>query len=154
MVFVKAGLGSMYFSSSVLPDGLLSNQNSQCGQILERLAIEDVSIVHGHLVYFTAIEYILLYFAIWYIFPRFGMFNQEKSGKPAHASLSCRKIVNFSSRVTRLDFFTSWVKIVQVAQISGLLFPGYVCTNYGKRDGICTFGLFFTNSSGRPAFQL
>jgi hypothetical protein len=43
-------------------------------------------IFYGHLVYFTAIWYILWPFgtllAVWYIFPRFGILNKEKSGNP------------------------------------------------------------------------
>jgi hypothetical protein len=35
--------------------------------------MEDVGIFFYHLAYFTA---------IWYIFPRFDMLNQEKSGNP------------------------------------------------------------------------
>jgi hypothetical protein len=42
-------------------------------------------------VYFTAIRYILWTFyafvVIWYIFPRFGMLHQEKSGNPGVATL-------------------------------------------------------------------
>jgi hypothetical protein len=43
-----------------LPDGIFSNHKSQFGQILEFLAMEDVGIFYGHLVYSTG---------IWYIFP-------------------------------------------------------------------------------------
>jgi hypothetical protein len=62
-----------------LPDGMcISNQKSQFGLILEGLAMEDIGIFYGHLVYFEAIWYILrqfgiicghlVYFAaIWYI---------------------------------------------------------------------------------------
>jgi hypothetical protein len=46
--------------------------------------MEDVGTFYGHLVYFTVIWYNicghLLYFLV--IFPRFGMFYQEKSGNP------------------------------------------------------------------------
>jgi hypothetical protein len=42
-----------------LPDGIISNQKSQFGSISEGLAMEDVCILSGHLVYFTAILYIL-----------------------------------------------------------------------------------------------
>jgi hypothetical protein len=34
-----------------------------------------LEILFGHLVYFVV---------IWYIFPRFGIFYQEKSGNPGH----------------------------------------------------------------------
>jgi hypothetical protein len=40
---------------------------------LEGLAKEDVGLFYGHLVYFVV---------IWYIFPRFGISYQEKSGNP------------------------------------------------------------------------
>jgi hypothetical protein len=53
---------------------------------LEGLALENLGIFYGHLVYFTAIGNILwhlVYFVvIWYIFPRFGILDQEKSGNP------------------------------------------------------------------------
>jgi hypothetical protein len=44
--------------------------------------MEDVGIVYGHSVYFTATRYILRPFGIC-IFPRFGMLFEEKSGSPA-----------------------------------------------------------------------
>jgi hypothetical protein len=69
-----------------LPDGIFSNQKSQFGSILVSLAMEDVGIFYGHLVYFTANWYILWPFGIFYgnlvCFPRFGMLHQEKSGNP------------------------------------------------------------------------
>jgi hypothetical protein len=44
-------------------------------------------IFYGHLEYFTVLWYILWPFGnvvvIWYIFPRFGILRQEKSGNPA-----------------------------------------------------------------------
>jgi hypothetical protein len=39
-----------------------------------------LDIFYGHLVYFVV---------IWYIFPRFGILDQEKSGNPGEASLRC-----------------------------------------------------------------
>jgi hypothetical protein len=51
----------------------------------EGLAMEDVGIFFGHLIYFTAIWYTLL--DIWYIFPVFGMLYQDKSGNPVFAPL-------------------------------------------------------------------
>jgi hypothetical protein len=43
---------------------------------------------YGYLEYFTVIWYILWSFinavVIWYIFPRFGLLCQEKSGNPAY----------------------------------------------------------------------
>jgi hypothetical protein len=38
-----------------LPDGIFSNQKSQFGYILEGLAMEDVGILYGHLVFFVVI---------------------------------------------------------------------------------------------------
>jgi hypothetical protein len=38
-----------------LPDGIFSDQKSQFGQILDGLAMKDVGIFYGYLVYFTAI---------------------------------------------------------------------------------------------------
>jgi hypothetical protein len=60
---------------------------------LDGLAMENIYIFYGHLVYFTAIWYILWAFGIfcghlvnfrviWYNFSSFGMLSQEKSGKP------------------------------------------------------------------------
>jgi hypothetical protein len=50
--------------------------------------MENTGIFCGHLKYFTVIWYILWPFgnvvAIWYIFPRFGISCQEKSGNPAY----------------------------------------------------------------------
>jgi hypothetical protein len=53
---------------------------------LEGIAIEDVGIFYGHLVYFTAIWCISKPFGIFYgnlvYFSRFGMLYQGKSGNP------------------------------------------------------------------------
>jgi hypothetical protein len=72
---------------SGLPDGFFSDQKSQFGHILEDLGMENVVIYSGHLEYFTTIGYILRAFGkflvIRYIFPRFGILYQEKSGNPA-----------------------------------------------------------------------
>jgi hypothetical protein len=69
-----------------LPDGLFSNQKSQFGFIGEGLAMENLGIFYDHLDYFRAIGNILWPFGIfcgnWYIFPRFGILDQEKSGNP------------------------------------------------------------------------
>jgi hypothetical protein len=46
------------------------------------LTMEDVFIIYGHLVYFTAISYILWIFANLYIFPHVGILYKEKSGNP------------------------------------------------------------------------
>jgi hypothetical protein len=48
--------------------------------------MENAGIFRRHLEYFTAIWYILCPFGnvvvIWYMFPRFGILCQEKSGNP------------------------------------------------------------------------
>jgi hypothetical protein len=48
--------------------------------------MENAGIFYGHLEYFPVIWYILRPFGnvvvIWYIFPRFGVLFQEKSGNP------------------------------------------------------------------------
>jgi hypothetical protein len=44
---------------SGLPDGIFSKQKSLFGKILEGLAMKDVGILYGHMVYFTAIWSIL-----------------------------------------------------------------------------------------------
>jgi hypothetical protein len=47
-----------------------------------------VYFAYGHLEYFTVIWLIIWLFGyvvvIWYIFPRFGILHQEKSGNPGH----------------------------------------------------------------------
>jgi hypothetical protein len=52
----------------------------------------NVVIFYGQLEYITAIWYILLSFGnlviIWYIFHRFGVLCQEKSGNPDRGSIS------------------------------------------------------------------
>jgi hypothetical protein len=69
-----------------LPDGLLSNQKSKFGQILEGLAMEDVAIFYGHLVHCVVFCYILWTFGIVHgdlvYFSRLGILYQEKSGNP------------------------------------------------------------------------
>jgi hypothetical protein len=71
-----------------LPDGLISNPNSQFGKLLEGIGMEKVGIFFGHLEYTTAIGYIFGPFgnlvAIWYLFHRFGILCQEKSGNPEY----------------------------------------------------------------------
>jgi hypothetical protein len=42
--------------------------------------LQPLEIVHGHLVYFVV---------IWYTFPHFGIFDQEKSGNPADTDRKC-----------------------------------------------------------------
>jgi hypothetical protein len=92
-------------ASPGLPDGLVSNQNPKFGYILYGLEMASVGIFldlwsvlrpfgifNGHLVYFGF---------VWYIFSRFGMLYQEKSGKPwtrlgveENSSFSCFRNVS------------------------------------------------------------
>jgi hypothetical protein len=70
-----------------LPDGIFSNQKSKFGQIVVGLGMEKVGKFFGHLEYTNvAIRYILWSFgnllSIWFIFHRFGILCQEKSGNP------------------------------------------------------------------------
>jgi hypothetical protein len=69
-----------------LPDGIFSNQKSQIWLILECLATKDVGKFYGHLVYFTAVPYILWPFDIFWVIlvrlSRFGILRREKSGNP------------------------------------------------------------------------
>jgi hypothetical protein len=82
------GLQSSERSTSGLPDGNFSYQNSRFGYILEGLGLENVCIFYVHLkyltdlhmVYFITILYMLLSFGIFYA--RFGMLQQDKSGNP------------------------------------------------------------------------
>jgi hypothetical protein len=61
--------------------------------ILEDLGIENAVLYSGHLQYFTPSGYILHtyghfgdFVVIWYIFPRFGILYQTKSGNPVRSS--------------------------------------------------------------------
>jgi hypothetical protein len=53
---------------------------------LEGLAMENLGIFYDHLDYFRAIGNILwpfgIFLVIWFIFSRFGILDQEKSGNP------------------------------------------------------------------------
>jgi hypothetical protein len=53
-------------TQSGLPDGIFSNQTSQFGYILEGLAMEDVGIFYGTLVYFVTISFNLWLFGIFF----------------------------------------------------------------------------------------
>jgi hypothetical protein len=49
---------------------------------LKGLATEDVGIFYGHLEY-VYYGYLVYFMVKWYIFSRFGMICQDKSGNPA-----------------------------------------------------------------------
>jgi hypothetical protein len=64
--------------------------------------MENLGIFYDHLVYFIAIGNIyghLVYFVgLWYIFPRFGILDQEKSGNPGpEPETQCRYYLFCSS---------------------------------------------------------
>jgi hypothetical protein len=71
---------------SGLPDGLFFKPKIPIWVILEGLRMENAGIFYGPLEYCTVIWYILLPLSkavlIWYIFSRFGILCQEKSGNP------------------------------------------------------------------------
>jgi hypothetical protein len=62
-------------------------KNPNLGKYVEGNILNNVGIFYGHLVYLMAIWYILWSFVIFvghfYIFSRFGMSYQERSGNPA-----------------------------------------------------------------------
>jgi hypothetical protein len=63
--------------------------------------MENAGIFYGHLGYLTAICNILCPFGnvvvIWYIFPRFGIKCQEKSGNPASNSKTFKFLLSLES---------------------------------------------------------
>jgi hypothetical protein len=62
--------------------------------------LQSFGVFYGHVVYFMAIWYILWPFGnavvIWYIFPRFGMLCQEKSGNPSGKKCTSSNFLNSS----------------------------------------------------------
>jgi hypothetical protein len=80
--------------------------------------MEDFGILYGHLAYFAAIWYTYV-IVIWYIFPRFGMLYQEKSGNPGpnmftHEISSCRHFLRRNGRtfiISRLDRLKIAIKL-------------------------------------------
>jgi hypothetical protein len=81
--------------------------------------MESAGIFYGHLEHFMLIWYILWAFGnivvIWYIFPRFGILCQEKSGNPARRGVSREKIINNFGLV---DFF--WYHVTRVTRVTRL----------------------------------
>jgi hypothetical protein len=70
------------------------NKNPDLGKIWEGRAMKDVGILYGYSVYLATIwsiwrlfgtfyGHLVHYMVIRYIFPRFGMLCQDKSGNPA-----------------------------------------------------------------------
>jgi hypothetical protein len=67
-----------------LPDGVFANQNPNFGKfwkVLDHLAMEDVGIIDGHLVYFVVICIVHLRL-FGKVFSHFGMLYQEKFDNP------------------------------------------------------------------------
>jgi hypothetical protein len=70
------------------PVGLVSNQKSQFGYILERLEREDVGLFYGHFAYFKVIWYILWPFGVFsrfvkmYIPRKIGVLTQNTANSP------------------------------------------------------------------------
>jgi hypothetical protein len=66
--------------------------------------MENLGIFYDHLVYFRPLEIVyghLVYIVvIWYIFPRFGNLDKEKSGNPARFSI----LRNASIGKSRMNF--------------------------------------------------
>jgi hypothetical protein len=88
-----------YVTAAGLPDGFFSNQKYRFGYILEGLAMEDVGIFYGHLVYFTAIGvfcgHLIYFIVIWYIFRGSSVLYQEKSGNPGRQK--CERLAKKTS---------------------------------------------------------
>jgi hypothetical protein len=61
----------------------------------------DVGIFYAHWVYSTAIRYNVwqsdIFLFIWYIFPRFGILYQEKSGNPGQDGNNLSRWFDFVS---------------------------------------------------------
>jgi hypothetical protein len=100
--------------------------------------MEDVDLFYGHLVYFTAIWYILdilwlfwifcghfgYFMVIWYIFPRFGMLYKEKSGKPARGVYFLKPLV-IQRTLRKKTLKCPWRRgAVNIASASGTAGPG------------------------------
>jgi hypothetical protein len=57
-------------------------------------SLRPLEVFNGHLVYFVV---------IWYIFPRFGMLYQEKSGNPYCAVVAILIFIAFSIGIKNAD---------------------------------------------------
>jgi hypothetical protein len=67
---------------------------------LEGLAIEDIGALYGHFgLFYRHLAYIFGGFhGLKYIFPRFGMLHQEKSGNPVRKSIKKLRLVTSSGK--------------------------------------------------------
>jgi hypothetical protein len=95
----------LFISGTRVARWLFSNQKSQFEEILEGLALENLGIFYDNLDYFRAIRNILSPFGkvvvIGYIFPRFGILDQEKSGNPVrNLQTSNKSAVDFFIRIS------------------------------------------------------
>jgi hypothetical protein len=73
-------------------------KNSNVGKFWRDLELKMlVCIFYGHLEYFTASQVLGNVVVIWYIFPRFGILYQEKSGNPVREGKNCIKMRKQSS---------------------------------------------------------
>jgi hypothetical protein len=70
-----------------LPDGIVADQKSQVGNILEGLGMDNVGIFWAILNCLRSLDIFygpwVQFVKIWYMFSRFGMLYQAKSGNPA-----------------------------------------------------------------------
>jgi hypothetical protein len=78
--------------------------------------MENVGIFYVHLVYFTAIGNILwpCFVIIWYIFPRFGMLYQEKSGNSALNYQSVVHRAHLSPRIFSSAVKNPFFKVINI----------------------------------------
>jgi hypothetical protein len=91
----------VFYRAPGLPDGLLSDQKLESGHILESLAMQDVGVFYGHLVYFMDIWYILQLFDIFYghllyfVVCSFVHFSQFWYFVPINIWQPCRALLNW-----------------------------------------------------------
>jgi hypothetical protein len=65
--------------------------------------LRPLEIFYGHLVYIVV---------IWYILPRFGILDQEKSGNPAcEAKTIWKKVFQLRKRISHLSSHQRWLKL-------------------------------------------
>jgi hypothetical protein len=97
---------------------------------------EDVGTLYGHLVYFTAIWYIIwpfgIFFMCWYFVPR-------KIWQP------CDWVI---------VYFWQFFENYGISRIFWLLFSMQIFLLFLTKVGLAIFwAIFFTNSSGHPGFE-
>jgi hypothetical protein len=114
-------------------------KNLSLGKFWRVLKVEDVGIFYWHLVYFTAIWYILWPFGIFYCYlvylSRFGMLREDKSGNPDLAHMKklfgAQKVMKENDSRGRFDTFLQslWKENNNVQQNSAVskMNSGHVC---------------------------